>query len=77
MSSVLSGAELSAQLDQLKQELDSAISAAEEEVQNKLKRLRAIQDALGQAELDAASDDKTLAWYDLFDQYFFPKDLEV
>jgi len=77
MSSVLSGEDLKLQLDELKRELDSAISAAEEEVQKKLDRLRAIQDALGQSDLDSAADDKTLQWYDLFDQYFFPKDLEV
>jgi hypothetical protein len=77
MSSVLSRDELKAQLDQLKQELDDAISAAEEEVQNKLDRLRAIQDALGQSELDSASDDSTLQWYDIFDQFFFPQEQEA
>ena len=76
MSSVLSGQELKSQLDELKQELDGAISAAEDEVKNKLKRLRAIEGALGHAQLDSAAEDKTLKWYNLFDQYFFQPESE-
>ena len=76
MSSVLSKDELKAQLDRLAQELDSAITAAEDEVKNKLKRLRKIQDGVGKATLDATSDDKALAWYNLYDEYFFPQEPE-
>lgn len=76
MSSVLSKDELKAQLDRLASELDSAISAAETEVKNKLKRLRKIQEGVGQSTIDAASDDKALAWYNLYDQYFFPQEPE-
>ena len=76
MSSVLAKAELKSALDRLASELDSAISAAEDEVNNKLKRLRKIKDALDQSSTDSVAESKTLEWYNVYDQYFFPQESE-
>jgi len=64
--------ELDEILDELEAALTEHLDAAEEEVNNKIARLKAIKEGQPDEEVEEASTAATLEWYGAFESFFFP-----